>query len=132
MYRLGLPLETVSDDPVPEKVIGYISVRGPESLFGSKVKRLRKTVKAYYAKKTDRDSVRRDLEKSGFTVIAESALGLSVSAPGAAYEEITGGKLRTREVLLNIDADYNMYITHIDIVGDRQPKALGVGRAKSP
>lgn len=100
--RLGLPRETISDNPVPEKVIAYVSVEGVESLFGTKAKRLRKTVKAYHAKKTDRDSVQKDLEKTGFTILAGSALGFSVSAPGAAYEAITGGKLTTREVLVEI------------------------------
>ena len=131
MNRLGLPLETISDDPVPDQVIGYVSVHGTESVFGGKVKRLRKTVKTYHAKKTERDSVRRDLEKSGFSILGESALGLSISAPGGAYEEITGGKLKTRELLLNIDADYSMYVTHVDIVGDKQSKTLGVGKVKS-
>ncbi len=131
MNRLGLPYETISDNEIPDNVIGYVSVQGAESVFGGKVKRLHKTAKAYHAKKSDRDSVRRDLEKSGFSILAESALGLSVSAPGGAYEEITGGTLQCREFLLDVDADYSMYVTHLDIVGNNQPKALGVGMIKS-
>jgi hypothetical protein len=123
MNRLGLLL--------PELVIGYVSVQGAESLFGGKNKRLHKTSIAYHAKKSDRDSVRRDLEKSGFAILAESALGLSVAAPGGAYEELTGGVLEAKELLVEVDGDYTMYITHLDIVGDRQPQSLGVGRVKS-
>src|SRR6266849_4167788 len=131
MNRLGLPLETISDNEIPDKVIGYVSVQGAESVFGGKGKQVPKTAKAFHAKKSDRDSVRGDLEKSGFSIVAESALGFSVSAPGGAYEEITGGTLETRELLLDIDADYTMYVTHLDIVGAKQPKTLGVGMVKS-
>src|SRR5438093_13128865 len=102
MNRLGLPLVTISDNPIPDAVIGYVSVQGAESVFGGKAKRLQKTAQAYHAKKADRDSVRHNLEKSGFTILAESALGLSVSAPGGAYEEITGGRLESKEILLNV------------------------------
>lgn len=131
MTRLGLPLETISDNPIPETVIGYVSVQGGESVFGGKVKKLHKSAKAYHAKKSDRDSVRRDLEKNGFSIIAESALGLSVTAPGGAYEEITGGTLETKERLMYSDAGYSEYVTHLDIVGDKQPATLGVGTVKT-
>jgi subtilisin family serine protease len=131
MSRFGLPLETVSDNDVPSNVVGYVSVQGKESVFDGKTKRLHKSIKAYHATKKDRDVTRRDLEASGFTILAESMLGISVSAPRGAYEEITGGTLETKELLLDIDADYTMYVTHIDIVGSRQPKTLGVGAPKS-
>jgi len=127
---LGLPLETISDNPIPDVVIGYVSVQGAESVFGGKAQ-LQKTSKAYHAKKSDRDSVRRDLEKSGFSILAESALGLSVSAPPGAYEEITGGKLESKEFLRNVDADYTTYVTQLDIIGDRQPNTVGVGQVSS-
>jgi subtilisin family serine protease len=131
MNRFGLPLETVSDNSVPDAVIGYVSVQGAQSVFDGKSKRLNKTTKAYHAKKNDRESVRRDLEKSGLLVLAESPLGLSVCGPKEAYEEITGGTLVTKELLQNIDADYSTYVTHVDIVGSKQPKTLGVGITKS-
>jgi subtilisin family serine protease len=131
MNQQFLPLETISDNEIPDMVIGYVSVQGAESVFGGKVERLPKTAKAYHAKKNDRHSVGRELDKMGFSILAESALGYSVAAPEAAYEELTGGTLETREFLLNIDADYSMYVTHVDIVGDKQPKTLGVGMAKS-
>jgi len=131
MYPLQLPRETVSDNTPPPLLIGYVSVQGAESLLAARPTRLRKTLAAYRAKKATRNSVRHDLEKSGFAVLAESALGFSVAAPGGAYEEITGGTLRAREVLADIDADYTTYVTHWDIVGDAQPKTLGVARPAS-
>jgi subtilisin family serine protease len=131
MTRLGLPLQTVSDNPIPHTVMGYVSVQGSASVFGTKGKTLHKSPKAYHAKKADRDSVRRDLEQSGFTIISESALGLSVVAPGGAYEEITGGKLAPLERLMYSDFNCSEYVTHLDIVGDKQPASLGVGSVKS-
>jgi hypothetical protein len=75
--------------------------------------------------------VRRELDKIGFSILAESALGFSVAGPREAYQEITGGTLETKELLLEVDADYSMYVTFVDIVGDKQPLTLGVGVAKS-
>jgi hypothetical protein len=131
MPPLSLPREIPSDNDIPETLIGYISVQGSESVFGGKDHRLSQTAKAYHASKQDRDDVRHDLEKSGFTIIAESALGLSVSAPGGAFEGLTGGTLQAKERLTIVDPVYSVYMTHIDIVGDEQPTTLGVGRAAS-
>ena len=131
MTRLGLPLETISDNPIPELVMGYVSVQGAASVFGEGRKKLNKSAKAYHAKKNDRESVRRDLEKNGFSIIAESSLGFSVTAPGAAYEDITGAKLQALERLMYSNAGYSEYVTHLDIVGDKQPTTLGVGMIKS-
>jgi hypothetical protein len=72
--QLGLPRETVSDNPIPEKIIGYVSVEGTASVFSGKTKGLQKSARAYHARKPDRDSVQRDLQKAGFTVLAGSAL----------------------------------------------------------
>jgi subtilisin family serine protease len=131
MPRLGLPREIPSDNDIPQTLIGYISVQGPESVFGGTDTRLNQTAKAYHASKQDRDDVRHDLEKSGFTIIAESDLGFSVSAPGGGFEEITGGTLQAKERLTTVDSSYSVYVTHIDIVGDHQPTTLGVGRTAS-
>src|SRR5574338_47856 len=98
MPPLSLPREIPSDNDIPPTLIGYVSVRGPESVFGEG-QRLSDTATAYHASEEDRGNVRRDLEQSGFTIIAESPLGFSVSAPGGAFEEITGGKLQPTERL---------------------------------
>jgi subtilisin family serine protease len=131
MPRLALPLEIPSDNDIPDTLIGYVSVQGQKSVFSGEDTALEQTAKAYHAKKKDRDDVRHNLEKSGFTIIAESPLGFSVSAPGDAFEEITGGRLETRERLTTVDPNNKVYVTHIDIVGDNQPTTLGVGRAAS-
>src|SRR4051812_22779804 len=112
MTRLGLPSRTISDNPIPDIVLGYISVEGPASVFGAAGKKMKKTAKAYHAKKADRDSVRRDLEKNSFAIIAESALGFSVAAPGGSYEDLTGGKLVPVERLMYSDSGDSEYITH--------------------
>ena len=75
MSYLGLPKQTVSDDEIPHNVIGYISVQAPDSVFGGKVRTLNKSAGAYHASKASRDSVRRDLEKSGFKIIAGEPVG---------------------------------------------------------
>lgn len=131
MSKFSLPIETISDNPIPDNVIGYISVQGKESVFEGRTSRLNKTSKGYHATKKDRDTTRRDLEGLGFSILAESFLGFSVSAPGGAYEEITGGTLVSKELLQAIDADYSRFVTHIDIVGNKQPKSLGVGAVRT-
>jgi subtilisin family serine protease len=131
MNKFGLPLETISDNPLPETIVGYVSVQGKESVFAGRSKRLHKSGKAYHATKKDRDTTRQDLESAGFTILAESFLGFSVSAPAGAYQEITGGTLLPKELLMETDADYSRYVTHIDIVGSKQPQGLGVGAAKT-
>ena len=45
--HLGLPRETVSDSPIPERIIGYVSVEGTASVFSGKTKGLQKSAKAY-------------------------------------------------------------------------------------
>jgi hypothetical protein len=131
MLKYALPRITESDNPVPKKVMGYISVQGKASLFSGKSKSLHKTSKAYHADKKDRDSVRRDLEKSGFQIIEESALGMSVMAEPQKYEELTGGKIQPKEKLMQTTEGVSEYITCLDIVGEKQPKSLGVGTVKS-
>jgi subtilisin family serine protease len=64
-------------------------------------------------------------------VISESALGFSVYAPPGAYEEITGGTVECKEMLRNVDGDYTMYVTYLDIVGNNQSRTLGVGYSES-
>jgi len=129
--KFGLPVLMDSDNPVPRKIMAYVSIEGKESVFTSKVRGLHKTAKAYHAEKSDRDTVRRDLEKSGFEIVAESALGLSVHAEPGLFEDLTGGQVRPRERLMGTTNGGWEYITCLDIVGKNQPATLAVGRAKS-
>ena len=131
MPRGRLPAITESRNPVPDKVIGYISIRGKESVFDNPEKSLPRSARDYHASKRDLDSARRDLEKSGLKILAESALGLSVLGEKKQFEELTGGTVRTVEKLVHMGGDIYEYITHLDITGKNQPKTLGVGLPKS-
>jgi hypothetical protein len=52
-----------------------------------------------------------------------------VAGPPAAFEELTGGTLIAVERLVHTRVGREEYVTHLDIVGDGQPVALGVGTA---
>ena len=71
------------------------------------------------------------LEKEGFEIMAESALGYSVAGPPVAFEEITGGRVETVEVLQHAQRERLRYMTFVDVVGNDQPAPLGVASAKS-
>ena len=73
----SLPAVYASDDPPPDIIQGYMSVQSKASVFEGRGRAERRPVEAYYAAKGDRDNVRRDLEKGGFTILAESSLGIS-------------------------------------------------------
>jgi subtilisin family serine protease len=126
-----LPREYESDDLPPDQIQGYISVKGPETVFSGKAGVIRGSSKPYQGKKADRDEVERHLGKSGFTILAESPLGFSVSAPAGAYEDLSGGKIRMSEVLTRVVPGAHRYVTRIDIVGENQPEALGLGLPRS-
>lgn len=126
-----LPQLTPSFDPVPEMLMGYVSVRGKASAFGHKTRKWPTTSKSFHATSRDRKSVLRDLEKNGFKVIEESRLGFSVAAPPAAFEFLTGGKIEMKERLMAADAGCERYVTHVDITGAGQPDEICVGSVKS-
>lgn len=131
MLRNILPAITDSDNPIPDQVIGYVSVRGKESVFDNPKKGLHRSASAYHAKPKDIETVSRDLERSGFKIIAESQLGLSVLGGAKQFEQLTGGKVRAVEKLVHTGGEVYEYVTHLDIIGQNQPKTLGVGRPKS-
>jgi hypothetical protein len=116
---------------IPETIMGYVSVAGPQSLFGSRKRRLARTAKPFRAKAADRKAVCRELQRMGFAVITESRLGFTVAGPAAAYEELTGGRVRAQKKYVR-RGSRRCYITHLDISGRKQPRALGVARARSP
>ena len=127
----GLPYVTESDNPLPDQVIGYVSVQGTKSVFEPGVEALATSARAYHAKQKDISSVRKDLEASGFLILAESKLGLSVAGSPAQFEELTGGEVRPIEQLMQTSRAKREYITCLDIVGSKQPQAMGVGLAKA-
>ena len=130
MKNCGLPMYTPSDNPLPAKIVGYVSVKGSESVFGGR-RTLHRTASAYHADKKSRDSVAKDLDKSGFEILAESALGMSVYGEPGAFEEITGGTVAPFEKLMFTTEGVREYVTCLDIVGKNQPDSLGLGICKS-
>jgi subtilisin family serine protease len=126
-----LPAITESDNLIPDHVIGYVSIRGKQSVFDNPKKGLHRSASAYHAKPKDIETVRRDLEGSGFKILAESQLGLSVLGEAKQFEELTGGKVTAVEKLVHKGGDVHEYVTHLDITGKNQPKTLGVGLPKS-
>src|SRR5438445_8109687 len=119
----SLPLQYVSDNQPPALIHGYVSVQGVKSVFTSGFEKLPETTAPYHAKKTDIETVRRDLEKSGFQITAESPLGLAVVAPPQAFEYLTGGTVQMVERLMQAEGGCTRYVTHVDIVGNNHPKA---------
>jgi subtilisin family serine protease len=128
----GLPLEAPSHTPPPKRLQGYVSVAAPagKSVFGRSRRAVPRFAKTFCATKSNRDAVARTLDKAGFVILFESPLGFAVSAPPAAYEDLCGGTVQTRERLMHAECGRMRYVTHVDIVGDH-PKAMGVGRVKS-
>jgi subtilisin family serine protease len=131
MSKFGLPTVIESDNSLPDQVMGYISVEGKASVFAAESTGLQKTAKAYHADKKDLASVRKDLEKSGFEILAESALGISVVGSPGQYEDLTGGVVQPFERLMQTRRGKREYVTCLDIVGPTQPESMGVGAVKS-
>jgi subtilisin family serine protease len=131
MPSFGLPYVIESDNPLPDQIIGYVSVEGAKSVFEPGVKTLASTTKAYHANKKDLASVRKDLEGSGFIILAESNLGIAVAGSPGQFEELTGGEVKPMERLMQTSRAKREYVTCLDIVGSKQPQAMGVGLAKS-
>lgn len=127
----GLPNEFASHEAPPARIQGYFSIAAARSVFSKGSSKLPASTKPYQAARKDCNEVRRTLEKGGFTILAESPLGISASGPASAYEDLSGGKVRTRERLMNAQCGRARYVTHLDIVGDKQPKTLGLGFAST-
>jgi subtilisin family serine protease len=120
-----------SSDPLPDKILGYVAVKsvGGRSSFAEDLTYLPESAKPYYASAADRKTANQVLQRIGFTIQTESDLGIAIVGPPAAYEELTGGKLVTVEILGQAEFGITRYVTHIDVVGN-QPSALGQGRIK--
>jgi len=128
--RLSLPLEMPSDDSLPGLIHGYVSVKAAKSVFAS-ASPATFSGKPYRASKGDRATASRVAQKAGLTVIGESALGLAVCGSPEAFEELTGGKVVPKERLIRAEGGCQRYVTYLDVVGVRQPEALGAARATS-
>ena len=109
-------------NPLPPIVIGYVSVRGEASFLDADDI---VDPEPFYGREPEQAA--NAIEQAGLTVIAESRLGIAVAGPAAAYEELTGGTVQAFERLMHTRSGRVEYVTHLDIVGSRQPRALGAG-----
>jgi subtilisin family serine protease len=125
-----LPRILGSDNLLPTTIIGYVSVRsqGGRSFLDSEGLG---NVTAFYGSDSDRREAIRAAESAGLEVLAESRLGVAVAGPPDAFRELTGGELVARERLMHTRAGRDEYVTHLDIVGEGQPDALGVALPRS-
>jgi hypothetical protein len=126
-----IPYQKLTHQALPKSMQGYVSVnsKGKKSIFSRKLPP--KSAKAYRATKTDLKEARRALESSGFQIVAESRLGFAIAGPSQAFEEICDGKVVTVDRLMHAEGGRERYVTHLDIVGDKQPSMLGHGTVKS-
>jgi hypothetical protein len=126
-----LPLELESQSSPPSQVHAYLSInsRGGTSVLD--VKELPAKSDLFHGTKNCSNKALKTAESAGLVVVAQSRLGLAVTGPPEAYEELTGGKVVTKEFLLYAEAATRRYVTHVDIVGNNQPYDLGCGRPRS-
>jgi len=126
-----LPLRFDSPARVPSRLHGYLSVnsKGGKSVLDAAT--LPSKTDAFHGSKQDTSQAIKAAESSGLEVIAQSRLGLAVVGPASAYEELTGGKVLTQELLVYAEAGTRRYVTHVDITGKNQPTELGYGLPKT-
>jgi subtilisin family serine protease len=121
-----LPHEFESGDPVPELLLGYVSVRSQGGVSVFDAEQL-EDPEPFWGTTGDHDEATRALEASGLEIVAESRLGKAIVGPPAAFEDLTGGTVVTKERLMHAEAGRERYVTHCDIVGAGQPEVLGLG-----
>jgi subtilisin family serine protease len=127
---MSMPRTLESANALPEMVIGYVSVRSQRGTSFLDAEDLRDP-EPFYGTDADEAEAAQAIERAGLEVVAESRLGKAVAGPPAAFEELTGGTLIAVERLMHTRVGREEYVTHLDIVGDGQPEALGVGTAGS-
>lgn len=119
---MSMPPIVESSNPLPETVIGYVSVRGEASFLDSEDLT---DPAPFYGREPDQATTA--IEQAGLTVVAQSRLGIAVAGPAAAYEELTGGTVQAFERLMHTRSGRVEYVTHLDIAGARRPRTLASG-----
>jgi subtilisin family serine protease len=125
-----LPTILDSGNPMPETVIGYVSVRSQGGTSFLDAEDL-SDAEAFHGSDSDHREATQAVTSAGLEVLAESRLGKAVAGPPEAFAELTGGELVARERLMHTRAGRVEYVTHLDIVGHGQPDALGVAVPRS-
>ncbi|MCD7440677.1 S8 family serine peptidase [Streptomyces lincolnensis] len=113
---------------VPDTVYGYISARSRGGTPMTRATRL-DSAGPFRAEPDAQERAKEYARTAGLTVTAESRLGFTVAGTPAAYEQLTSGRLASYEVRRRVSMNRTRAVTHLDIVGDRQPDALGIGAA---
>ncbi|NJO36227.1 MAG: hypothetical protein HC869_27460, partial [Rhodospirillales bacterium] len=128
-----MPLELESSTQLPEILQGYVSVRskGGKPLFQAKLDDISSGSNPYHGSRADIDAACKSLDSLGLTVLASSRIGVAVAGKPAAFEALTGGKLVTFERLMHAETDRLRYVTHVDVIGKKQPKARCLGAIHS-
>src|SRR5713226_9214820 len=119
-----LPREVELNEPPPGILFGYASVRsrGGTSVFD--LTSVPVSAAPFHGTDGDRREARREVESGGFTILGESRLGYALAGSPGAFEQLTGGRVVTRDRLVYAEAGRQRYVTHVDIVGENQPAAL--------
>jgi hypothetical protein len=102
-YASWLPREAEVSQAVPEQVFGYVSVRSQGGTSVLEAEDL-SDAEPFHATAKDHREARNILDRVGLKVTAESQLGFAVVGKPKAYEELSGGELVTRELLLHAEA----------------------------
>ena len=126
-----MPEEFDSGAAVPDRVFGYVSISSQGGIPATEAD-LDGDVEAFFADSDDHSEAERILQSAGFEILAESRLGMSISGPPGAFEELTGGQVVTRERLLYAEGGTRRYVTHLDVIGSQQPSTLGVAVVPQP
>ncbi|MDJ0653681.1 MAG: S8 family serine peptidase [Xanthomonadales bacterium] len=125
-----LPFTMPSSNALPDVITGYVSAKSKGGKSAAQLKSLPRSAKPFHAKSADANRAQKMAEDAGLTILAESPLGFAVAGPGAAYEELTGGKLVMQEQLMYSHGARQRYVSHIDIQGRGQPKDAGCGKLR--
>src|SRR4051794_28738342 len=125
---MSMPRTLESANALPAIVIGYVSVRSQGGTSFLDAEDL-SDPESFYGTEADESEAAQAIERAGLEVVAESRLGKAVAGPPGAFEQLTGGTLTAVERLVHTRVGREEYVTHLDIVGDGQPEALGVGTA---
>ncbi|MFC5218330.1 S8 family serine peptidase [Streptomyces coerulescens] len=113
---------------VPDTVFGYVSARSQGGVPMTEATTLT-SARPFHADADVRGRAEEHARQAGLTVTAESALGFTVAGTPAAFEQLTTGTIVSYEVQQRVEMGRTRSVTHLDIVGERQPSALGIGAA---
>src|SRR3954463_5750948 len=83
-------------------------------------------VSPYYYDPADEPEARRGLREVKLNVVAQSRLGWAVAGPAEGFSRLTGGRVVTVSRVIQSRAGRTTGMRHLDIVGDDQPRAIGV------